>query len=85
MDGQLKQQFDVEQPNQVWVSEITYIRAREGWLYLAEVIDLFSRQIVGRSMSSRIDTGLVINALFMTVWRRQPEGRVIVHSNQGCQ
>ena len=83
--NQLKQQFDVEKPNQVWVSDITYIRTHEGWLYLAVVIDLFSRQVVGWSMSSRIDTGLVINALLMAVWRRQPDGRVIVHSDQGCQ
>ena len=83
--NQLQQNFDVEKPNQAWVSDITYIRTHEGWLYLAVVIDLFSRQVVGWSMSSRIDTELVIGALLMAVWRRQPDGKVIVHSDQGCQ
>ena len=83
--NQLQQNFDVEKPNQAWVSDITYIRTHEGWLYLAVVIDLFSRQVIGWSMSSRIDTELVIGALLMAVWRRQPEGRVVVHSDQGCQ
>lgn len=83
--NQLQQNFDVEKPNQAWVSDITYIRTHEGWLYLAVVIDLFSRQVIGWSMSSRIDTELVIGALLMAVWRRQPDGKVIVHSDQGCQ
>jgi putative transposase len=82
--NQLQQNFDVEKPNQAWVSDITYIRTHEGWLYLAVVIDLFSRQVIGWSMSSRIDTELVIGALLMAVWRRQPDGKVIVHSDQGC-
>lgn len=83
--NQLQQNFDVEKPNQAWVSDITYSRTHEGWLYLAVVIDLFSRQVIGWSMSSRIDTELVIRALLMAVWRRQPNERVIVHSDQGCQ
>ena len=83
--NQLQQNFDVEKPNQVWVSDITYIRPHEGWLYLAVVIDLLSRQVIGWSMSSRIDTELVIGALLMAVWRRQPNEKVVVHSDQGCQ
>ena len=55
------------------------------WLYLAVVIDLFSRQVVGWPMGSRIDTELVINALLTAVWRRKPKQHVIVHSEQGCQ
>ena len=62
-----------------------YIRTHEGWLYLAVVIDLFSRQVVGWSMGSRIDTSLVLDALVMALWRRQPKAPVTVHSDQGCQ
>jgi putative transposase len=83
--NQLEQHFDVEAPNQAWVTDITYIRTHEGWLYLAVVLDLFSRQVIGWSMSSRIDRELAINALLMAVWRRTPKEKVIVHSDQGCQ
>jgi putative transposase len=84
-ENQLEQNFDVEAPNQVWVTDITYIRTHEGWLYLAVVLDLFSRQVIGWSMRSRIDSELAINALLMAVWRRSPKAPVIVHSDQGCQ
>ena len=60
------------EPNRVWVTDITYVRTHEGWLYLAVVLDLFSRQVVGWSMNSRIDTELAMNALLMAVWRRKP-------------
>ena len=83
--NQLEQNFDVEAPNQVWVTDITYIRTHEGWLYLAVVLDLFSRQVIGWSMRSRIDSELAINALLMAVWRRNPSSPVIVHSDQGSQ
>jgi putative transposase len=83
--NQLEQNFDVEAPNQVWVTDITYIRTHEGWLYLAVVLDLFSRQVIGWSMRSRIDGELAINALLMAVWRRHPTSPVIVHSDQGSQ
>jgi putative transposase len=83
--NQLEQNFDVEAPNQVWVTDITYIRTHEGWLYLAVVLDLFSRQVIGWSMRSRIDGELAINALLMAVWRRNPSAPVIVHSDQGSQ
>ena len=83
--NQLEQNFDVEAPNQVWVTDITYIRTYEGWLYLAVVLDLFSRQVIGWSMRSRIDGELAINALLMAVWRRNPSSPVIVHSDQGSQ
>ena len=81
----LQRQFDVKEPNRVWVTDITYIRTYEGWLYLAVVLDLFSRQVVGWSMSSRIDRELAMNALLMAVWRRQPTNTVMVHSDQGSQ
>jgi putative transposase len=81
----LQRQFIVEAPNQSWVTDITYIRTHEGWLYLAVVIDLFSRQVIGWSMGHRIDTALVLNALLMALWRRQPREAVTVHSDQGSQ
>ena len=81
----VQQQFNVVVPNQVWVTDITYIRTHEGWLYLAVVLDLFSRQVIGWSMQSRIDRELAINALMMAVWRRQPKQEVVVHSDQGSQ
>jgi putative transposase len=77
--NRLEQQFDVQMPNQAWVTDITYIRTHEGWLYLAVVLDLFSRQVVGWSMKSRMETDLAIDALLMAVWRRQPKSAVIVH------
>jgi len=81
----LDRQFDVSEPNKVWVTDITYIRTHEGWLYLAAVLDLFSRQVVGWSMGARIDRELALNALLMAVWRRRPETEVLVHSDQGSQ
>ncbi len=72
-------------PNEAWVTDITYIRTHEGWLYLSLVIDLFSRQVVGWSMGNRIDTQLALDALLMAVWQRRPSKTVLVHSDQGCQ
>ncbi|MQY52773.1 IS3 family transposase, partial [Rhodocyclus gracilis] len=84
-ENPLAQQFAVAAPNQAWVTDITYIRTHEGCLYLAVVLDLFSRQVIGWSMRSRIDRELAINALLMAVWRRNPRTPVIVHSDQGRQ
>jgi putative transposase len=81
----LQQQFDVMEPNRVWVTDITYIRTHEGWLFLAAVLDLFSRQVIGWSMQPRMDRELALNALLMAVWRRQPTETVMVHSDQGSQ
>ncbi|UGQ46083.1 IS3 family transposase [Massilia endophytica] len=81
----LQREFDVTEPNKVWVTDITYLRTCEGWLYLAVVLDLFSRQVIGWSMSSRIDRELAMSALLMAVWRRQPTEEVMVHSDQGSQ
>lgn len=85
VDNQLKQAFDVSAPNQVWVTDITYIRTYEGWLYLAVVIDLFSRQVIGWSMKSRMQDELVLDALLMAIWRRHPTDKVMIHSDQGTQ
>ena len=83
--NQLKQNFDVAHPNQVWVTDITYIKTHEGWLFLAVVIDLYSRRVIGWSMGGRMQTSLALNALLMAVWRRKPKVKVIVHSDQGSQ
>ncbi len=68
-----------------WVTDITYIRTHEGWLYLAVVVDLFSRKIIGWSMQSRMTNDIVLNALLMAVWRRNPQKQVLVHSEQRSQ
>lgn len=81
----LRRRFDVADPNQRWVTDITYIRTHEGWLYVAIVLDLFSRQVIGWSMQPRMETDLVMKALLMALWRRQPKHEVIVHSDQGSQ
>ena len=81
----LAQNFEAAAPDQVWVTDITYIRTHEGWTYLAVVIDLFSRRVVGWSLQSRMTTDLVLHALMMAVWRRKPQKKVTVHSDQGNQ
>ena len=81
----LAQQFDVFKPNETWVTDITHIRTHEGWLYLAVVLDLFSRQIVGWSMQSRMDKELVVSALLMALWKRKPKQTIMIHSDQGSQ
>ena len=77
--------FNIPVPDQVWVTDITYIRTYQGWSYLAVVIDLFSRRVVGWSMQSRMTTDLVLQALMMAVWRRKPQYKVTIHSDQGSQ
>jgi len=81
----LARAFNVEVPDQAWVTDITYIRTHEGWLYLAVVIDLYARRVVGWSMQSRMQMDLVLSALLMAVWRRKPTSKVIIHSDQGSQ
>ena len=83
--NQLQRQFTHDAPDQAWVTDITYIRTHEGWLYLAVVIDLHSRLVVGWSMQSRMETRLVLDALTMAVWRRKPKNGLIIHSDQGSQ
>jgi putative transposase len=81
----LDRQFDPKQPNQAWVTDITMIRTYEGWLYLAVVVDLYSRQVVGWSMQSRMHSDLVLKALMMAIWKRKPGPGLIIHSDQGSQ
>ena len=81
----LLQHFEVDAPDQKWVSDITYIWTDEGWLYLTVVLDLYSRAIVGWSMSERMTAKLVCDALTMALWRRKNPTGVIIHSDRGSQ
>ena len=81
----LAQRFEAEGPNQKWVSDITYVWTDDGWLYLAVVMDLYSRLVVGYALSQRIDRALVIAALHMALFRRKFPRGVIVHSDRGSQ
>ena len=81
----LARDFTAEKVNQKWVSDITYIATLEGWLYLAVVLDLFTRKVVGWSMSERIDSRLVVDALQMAVSGQLPEAGLIAHSDRGVQ
>jgi putative transposase len=80
----LKRQFTVTKPNRVWVTDITYIRTWQGWLYLAVVMDLYSRRIVGWAARATIHRELVLDAVLMAVRRRRPR-RALIHSDQGTQ
>ena len=79
----LKRDFTVEQQDKAWVSDTTFIPTREGWMYLAVVLDLFSRQVIGWAMNKRNNAALVQDALTMAIWRRGEIKDVIVHSDQG--
>jgi putative transposase len=81
----LKRDFAADRPNRKWVTDITYIDTAEGWLYLASVMDLFSRKVVGWAMSDKIDTTLATNALRMAWTTRRPLRGLLHHSDQGCQ
>jgi len=81
----LAQDFTATRPNQRWVSDITYIRTEEGWLYLAVVLDLYSRAIIGWAMQERMTAQLVRDALTMALWRRGAVNGVLLHSDRGCQ
>lgn len=83
--NRVQRQFTVVRANQVWVTDITYIRTWQGWLYLAVVIDLFARNVVGWSMKPILSRELALDALMIAVWRRKPDCEVIVHSDQGSQ
>jgi putative transposase len=81
----LDRQFTADRPNQKWVADFTYIWTAEGWLYVAAVIDLFSRRVVGWSMSSSMTAQLVTDALIMAIWRRGKPDALLHHSDQGSQ
>lgn len=84
-DNLLEQNFEVEKPNQVWVTDITYIWTTEGWLYLAVVLDLYARKVVGWQVAEHMRKELVLNALKMAIATRQPDEGLIVHSDRGSQ
>ncbi len=81
----LKQDFSASGPNQKWAGDITYLRTDDGWLYLAVVIDLWSRAVIGWSMSSRMTAQMVCDALQMALWQRKRPENVIVHTDRGGQ
>lgn len=81
----LDRQFNPEQPNRAWTSDITYIRTRSGWLYLAVVMDLFSRRIVGWAMAPHMQTSLISDALKMALQQRRPARGLVLHSDRGSQ
>ena len=81
----LARAFTAAEPNRTWVTDITYIRTYEGFLYLAVVLDLFSRQVVGWATRPTQHTDLVLQALLAAVWRRKPEPGLLLHSDQGSQ
>ncbi|GAU83418.1 mobile element protein [Bosea sp. BIWAKO-01] len=81
----LDRQFTATRLNQRWVADFTYVWTAEGWLYVAAVIDLFSRRVVGWSMKAEMTAGLVIDALIMAIWRRGKPDALLHHSDQGSQ
>jgi transposase InsO family protein len=81
----LARQFEPDAPNKAWVADITYIRTRSGWLYLAVVLDLFSRKVVGWSMAPSMPAELVCAALQLAIAQRQPSPGLLVHSDRGSQ
>lgn len=81
----LERNFDVQEPNKVWVSDITYIRTMQGWLYYCSVIDLFNREVVGWGFSDSLHSEIAIKALDMAYQRRKPEKGLMFHSDRGVQ
>jgi putative transposase len=81
----LDRQFEVDAPDKIWVTDISYIKTHECWLYLSVVIDLFSRRVVGWFAQPRMTTDLALQVLLVAVWRRKPKAKVMIHSDQGLQ
>ena len=81
----VEQNFLVEEPNRIWVSDITYVATQDGWLYVGVVLDLFSRRVVGLSMGESLETHLVVKALNQALCHRTLDGELIHHSDRGCQ
>jgi putative transposase len=77
--------FTADQPNRLWTADITYVPTWTGWLYLAVVLDVYSRRVVGWAMADHLRTELVIDALDMAIWNRRPAQGLVHHSDQGCQ
>lgn len=83
--NKLDRQFTIDSPNKVWTTDITYLWTLEGWLYVAVVIDLFSRQVVGWAVEDHMRTSLCTDALQMAFWRRKPKAGLLHHSDRGSQ
>ena len=81
----VRRNFTVAAPNRLWTADITYVNTDEGFLYLAFVLDAYSRRLVGWAMESHLRTELVVGALEMAIWRRRPASGLIHHSDQGVQ
>jgi transposase InsO family protein len=81
----LARKFDVSAPDKYWASDITYIPTKTGWLYLATVIDLYSRQVIGWSMADNMKAKLINDALTMAIWKRKPKKGLVWHSDRGSQ
>lgn len=79
----LARQFKVSEPNKAWVTDITYVRTYEGWLYLAVALDLFSLQAFGGAMTPGMSSDLAVDAMLMAMWRRKPRLQVMTHSDEG--
>lgn len=84
-DNLLERQFAPPAPNRTWTGDITYIPTAEGWLYLAIVLDLFNREVIGWSIKSRLTADIVTDALTMAWFHRKPEAGVLFHSDRGSQ
>lgn len=83
--NRLNREFQVTEPDKAYVGDITYVSTAEGWLYLAVLIDLYSRAVVGWAMSERIDAKLANDALMMAIWKRKPRAGLVAHSDRGSQ
>ena len=83
--NRLRQVLNAKAPDETWATDITQLYTHEGWLYVAIVIDLYSRAVVGWSMQGHTRTELVLGAMLMAKWRRQPKQEVMIHSDQGSQ
>jgi putative transposase len=83
--NRLQQQFNVSHGDVAWVKDITYIRTYEGWLYVAVLIDLYSRAVVGWSLKLSMSIDIVLDALMMALWRRQPNSTITTHTDQSSQ
>jgi len=81
----LNRNFQAIEPNRVWVSDITYLKSRRGWLYLTVIVDLYSRRVVGWCVSRSLGHEMVLSALYRAVWRRRPPKGLIFHSDRGVQ
>ena len=85
IDNVLNRNFVTNAPNKVWVSDITYIKTKQGWVYLCIIIDLFSRRIVGWECSDRINNELVLHTFLKAYWQRKPQKGLMFHSDRGSQ